>query len=143
MLVNKSQDNYDDYIFYIDYIVKAFNQDNDSDIKIDTIYLFDINSKINIKVERNSQIKEYSFKLTDTTQTLIDEVKKNEKNLKKYIELRIDETRILDFTKNLAYNKIYDNSIVHFNDFRVGGDCFVKTLENKIIPIHYEESDTI
>ena len=108
-----------------------------------TIYLFDINSKINIKVERNNQIKEYSFKLTDTTQTLIDEVKKNEKNLKKYIELRIDGTRILDFTKNLAYYKIYDNSIIYFNEFWVGGECFVKTLENKIIPIHYEESDTI
>ena len=120
----------------IDYKKKIENLKN-------TIYLFGINSKINIKVERNSQIKEYSFKLTDTTQTLIDEVKKNEKNLKKYIELRIDETRILDFTKNLAYNKIYDNSIVHFNDFRVGGDCFVKTLENKIIPIDYEECDTI
>ena len=40
-----------------------------------TIYFFDINSKINIKVERNKQIKEYSLMLTDTTQTLIDEVK--------------------------------------------------------------------
>ena len=49
----------------------------------------------------------------------------------------------MDFTKNLAYNKIYDNSIVHFNDFVVGGQCFVKTLENKIITIDYDGSDTI
>ncbi len=108
-----------------------------------TIHLFDINSKINIQVERNKQIKEYSFKLTDTTQTLIDEVKKNEKNLKKYIELIIDETRIIDFTKNLAYYKIYDNSIVHFNDFEIGGQFFVKTLTKKTITIDYEGSDTI
>ena len=120
----------------IDYKKKIENLKN-------TIYLFGINSKINIKVERNNQIKEYSFKLTDTTQALIDEVKKTEKNLKKYIELTIDGSRILDFTKNLAYNKIYDNSIVHFNDFVVGGQCFVKTLENKIITIDYDGSDTI
>ena len=108
-----------------------------------TIYFFDINSKINIKVERNKQIKEYSLMLTDTTQTLIDEVKKNEKNLKKYIELIIDETRIIDFTKDLAYYKIYDNSIVHFNDFEIGGQFFVKTLTKKTITIDYEGSDTI
>ena len=120
----------------IDYKKKIENLKN-------TIYLFGNNSKINIKVERNSEIKEYSFKLTDTTQALIDEVKKTEKNLKKYIELTIDGSRILDFTKNLAYNKIYDNSIVHFNDFVVGGQCFVKTLENKIITIDYDGSDTI
>ena len=41
LLVNKSQDNYDDYIFYVDYIVKAFNEDSDNDIKIDKVYLFD------------------------------------------------------------------------------------------------------
>ena len=41
LLVNKSQANYDDYVFYVDYIVKAFNEDSDSEIKIDTIYLFD------------------------------------------------------------------------------------------------------
>ena len=120
----------------IDYKKKIENLKN-------TIYLFGINSKINIKVERNNQIKEYSFKLTDTTQTLIDEVKKTEKNLKKYLELTIDGSRILDFTKNLAYYQIYDNSIVHFNDFVVGGQCFVKTLENKIITIDYDGSDTI
>ena len=108
-----------------------------------TIHLFDINSKINIQVERNKQIKEYSFKLTDTTQTLIDEVKKNEKNLKKYIELKLDGASILDFTKNLAYYKIYDNSIVYFNDFEIGGQCFVKTLTNKYITIEYKASDTI
>ena len=51
LLVNKSQDNYDDYIFYIDYIVKAFNQDNDSDIKIDTIYLFDTSNLSKEKYE--------------------------------------------------------------------------------------------
>ena len=108
-----------------------------------TIYFFDINSKINIKVERNKQIKEYSLMLTDTTQTLIDEVKKNEKNLKKYIELKLDGASILDFTKNLAYYKIYDNSIVYFNDFEIGGQCFVKTLTNKYITIEYKASDTI
>ena len=108
-----------------------------------TIYFFDINSKINIKVERNKQIKEYSLMLTDTTQTLIDEVKKNEKNLKKYIELKLDGASILDFTKNLAYYKIYDNSIVYFNDFEIGGQCFVKTLTNKYITIEYKGSDTI
>ena len=81
--------------------------------------------------------------LTDTTQTLIDEVKKNEKNLKKYIKNIIDETRIIDFTKNLAYYKIYDNSIVHFNDFEIGGQFFVKTLTKKTITIDYEGSDTI
>jgi len=59
--------------------------------------------------------------LTDTTKTLIDEVKKNEKNLKNYIELKLDGALILDFTKNLAYYKIYDNSIVYFNDFEIGG----------------------
>ena len=120
----------------IDYKKKIENLKN-------TIYLFGNNSKINIKVERNNQIKEYSFKLTDTTQALVDEVKKTEKNLKKYIELTIDGSRILDFTKNLAYYQIYDNSIVHFNDFVVGGQCFVKTLENKIITIDYDGSDTI
>ena len=132
--LNKKIDKFYDEIW--DYKEKIENLKN-------TIYLFGINSKINIKVERNSEIKEYSFKLTDTTQTLIDEVKKTEKNLKKYIELTIDGTRILDFTKNLAYYKIYDNSIVHFNDFVVGGQCFVKTLENKIITIDYDGSDTI
>ena len=72
----------------IDYKKKIENLKN-------TIYLFDIDSKINIKVERNNQIKEYSFKLTDTTQTLIDEVKKNEKNLEKYLELTIDRKSVV------------------------------------------------
>ena len=101
------------------------------------------NSKIKIKIERNEQIKEYSFKLTDTIQTLIDEIKKNEKDLKKYIRVSTDDTRIFDFTKNLAYYKIYENSIVHFYDFEIGGQYFMKTLTGKTITLDLDGSDTI
>ena len=107
-----------------------------------TLFSIGNNSEIKIKIERNARIKEYSFKLTDTIQTLIDEVKKNE-YVYEYIRLSTDDTLILDFTKNLAYYKIYENSIVHFYDFEIGGQYFFKNLYGKTIAINLDKNDTI
>ena len=109
----------------------------------DTLFLFYNNSKINVNIERNRQIKQYSFKLTDTIQDIIDEVKKNEKDIKNYLQISTKNTYINDYKKCLAYYKIYQNIIIYFDDFTIGGEYYVKTLTGKTITLDLEPHDTI
>ena len=109
----------------------------------DTLFLFYNNSKIKVNIKRNDQIKQYSFKLTDTIQDIIDEIKKKEKNIKKYFKISTKDTDITDYKKSLADYKIYQNIIINFDDFLIGGQYYIKTLTGKTIYLDLEPNDTI
>ena len=121
--------------------IKIFQQEI-YDLK-DTLFLLYNNSKIKVNIKRNDQIKEYSFKLTDTIQDLINEVKKNEKNIKKYFKISTKDAYITDYKKNLVYYKMYQNITINFDDFLIGGNYCIKTLTGKTICLYLEPNDTI
>jgi len=121
--------------------IKIFQQEI-NDLK-DTLFSFYNNSKIKVNIKRNDQIKQYSFKLTDTIQDLINEVKKNEKNIKKYFKISTKDVYITDYKKNLADYKIYQNITINFDDFLIGGKYYIKTLTGKKLNLFLEPNDTI
>ena len=104
------------------------------------------NTELNINIKRDDKIEQHIFKFTDTAQTIINEIINNTNYVKKYnteIYRLYYNDRQLDLKENLVHNKITNNSTLDFKVYKIGGECFVKTLTGRTIAVELEPSDTI
>ena len=110
LLKNKLKNN-EEYINNLKSTIKSFG--NDEEINIFIIY----NNCYDGKEHR-----QYSFKMKDTIDYLIDTIRKKENMIEKFsVYFEKNELRY-EFDNNLAYYGIYNNSTIKFNVSYIGGE---------------------
>jgi ubiquitin C len=107
------------------------------------------NVNININIKKDGEIIPYTFKYSDTINSIIKSIT-NDKNYKKkyrYECYRLidieDEDHYLIYRSNLMENKIKNNMTFESKVYKIGGQYFVKTLTGKTLTLDLEPSDTI
>ena len=101
----------------------------------------DENLLINLKF-RQGFSRQYNLKSTNTIRYLIELVKKNV-CICEYFQIRYNNSLIDNYNLTFGDYNIADNSTIDFIDYKIGGQCFVKTLTGKTIVLDLEASDTI
>ena len=101
---------------------------------------------LNIKVK--DKIEQYTFKYSDTIETIINKVINDKNYVKKYscecYELDYNERNYSKFDRgDLIDNKIINNSTINFIVRKIGGQIFVKTLTGKTITLEVYPSDSV
>ena len=107
-------------------------------------WIFD-NTLLNIYIKKDEKIEQYSFKFTDTVETILNTYISSKKYVKKNGEcfkLYYNEKMLNRFT-NLFSNLITNNSTLEFKILEIGGQYFIKTLTGKTITLDLEPYDTI
>ena len=96
---------------------------------------------IDIKI-RNRGTKKYIFKPKDTIQFMIETVKKDF-YVHKNIIIRYNNLLIDNYYLTFSDYKIPNFSTIDFIHYKIGGQCFVRTLTGNTITLDLLESDTI
>lgn len=103
---------------------------------------------INIKKEEE-EIIPYSFKYSDTINSVIEKITSDKNYKKKYscemyrlIDIE-DKDHYLKYDSTLLENKIKNNMTFEFKVYGIGGDYFIKTLTGKTLVLKLKPSDTI
>ena len=107
-------------------------------------WIFD-NTLLNINIKKDEKIEQYTFKFTDTVETILNTYISSKKYVKKNGEcfkLYYNEKMLNRFT-NLFSNLITNNSTLEFKILEIGGQYFIKTLTGKTITLDLEPYDTI
>ena len=103
------------------------------------------NALLNINIRKDGKLDKFTFKYTDTTQTIINTFVNNKKYVKKDCEcfkLYYNE-KALYGNLTIYDEKITNDSTIDFLTYKIGGQIFVKTLTGKTITIDVRPSDTI
>jgi len=107
------------------------------------------NVSININIKKDGEIIPYTFKYSDTINSIIERIT-SEKNFKKKYSCECyrlidieDKDHYLFYNSNLIENKIINNMTFEFKVYKIGGQYFVKSLAGKTLTLELEPSDTI
>ena len=103
------------------------------------------NALLNINIRKDGKLDKFTFKYTDTTQTIINTFVNNKKYVKKDCEcfkLYYNEKPLYG-NLTIYDEKITNDSTIDFLTYKIGGQIFIKTLTGKTITIEVEPSDTI
>jgi hypothetical protein len=107
------------------------------------------NTNININIKKDEEIIPYTFKYSDTINSIIERIT-NDKNYKKKYNCELyrltdieDKDHYLQYSSTLLENKIKNNMTLEFEVYEIGGMYFVKTLTGKTLTLDLVPSDTI
>ena len=105
--------------------------------------------KVNINIKKDGEIIPYTFKYSDTINSIIKTITNDKIYKKKYdyesyrlIDIE-DKDHYLNYNLSLIEYKIKNNSTFEFIVNKIGGDYFIKTLTGKTITFFFEATDTI
>jgi len=103
------------------------------------------NSLLNINIKKDEISEKYTFKYTDTIKNVIKTITDTKKYIKKDSEcFRLYFNGKMLINNNSLYkNKITNGSTLIFENKKIGGQYFIKTLTGKTITMQLEPSDTI
>ena len=107
------------------------------------------NTNIIINIKKDEEIIPYSFKYSDTINSVIEKITSDKNYIKKYscemyrlIDIE-DKDHYLKYDSTLLENKIKNNMTFEFKVYGIGGDYFIKTLTGKTLVLKLKPSDTI
>ena len=107
------------------------------------------NTNIIINIKKEEEIIPYTFKYSDTINSVIEKITSDKNYIKKYscemyrlIDID-DKDHYLKYDSTLLENKIKNNMTFEFKVYEIGGDYFIKTLTGKTLVLKLKPSDTI